>query len=62
MNCGLLLTRTVQTKNKKVPIKKAITFQGYTLGPMAFNECPAMMQGAATHCKTSGSDSFSFNQ
>jgi len=51
--CGLLRVLILQAKKQAVPKKKTRIFQGYMLGPIAFNVCPVIIKGAPVHCKMS---------
>jgi len=51
--CGRFLVRMLQAKKQAVPQKNTKIFQGYMLGPIAFNVCPVMIRGAPVHCRMS---------
>ena len=51
--CGRFLVLILQAKKQAVPQKNTKIFQGYMLGPIAFNVCPVMIKGAPVHCSMS---------
>jgi hypothetical protein len=51
--CGRFLVLILQAKKQAVPQKNTKIFQGYMLGPIAFNVCPVIIKGAPVHCSMS---------